>query len=538
MAKSLGYVFRVLQGGRGHLLQEQRAGPSAGPVVRWLLPEGALVPPNPSPCSQGAADPSCSPAPVGSWWGYTALDESRFKGPQTPSVHMATLERRQGLASGGVCAEGVGLTDGWGLPQASQLATAQATPGGNGSQMLLSGLGVSLPITSGRQVVDGEARCLLAAGPNCSGDTKCELIAGPARASGPHTPGWGSFTVTQRSLLGFSYFSAAAFLGWRETLPGPPPAAAQPWSSQLPESGSPFLTSPGTSRLPSSSWQVLVHWSPEFVQPEKSHRCPGEDGPSGTIVHPGSPPPGSPPPGVCLCALPLCQLTPCVYPATSPLRHRALHLRSLLRLLTSSRPLSDKTLLFNPDEGLGTSSLRSPVTSICIQQALSAAPLSCLRGCTCPGIFRGDAESRHPGGFQSDAHTPHTTHTRTYAADLTANSHAERCPMRTLRPSKVVILPKVTQRRGSEQFGERPSGPARGAFTAALRYSRSKPPRRPTRWCLGSEDAGAPAGARGHPVPQQATPPEGSLQPPRAPGSGSSTPTAAFDPRIVGKRDL
>lgn len=378
------------------------------------------------------------------------------QGPQTPSVHMATLERRQGLASGGVCAEGAGLTDGWGLPQASQLATAQATPGGNGSQMLLSGLGVSLPMygkrrlaavswssvpglcprgspcgrkevvlggadkpscphrkggprtlhldpsfprnhgprltpghlwggrrgelagtqtqctpkaglptqppgpgkgvrtpshapsTSGRQVVDGEARCLLAAGPNCSGDTKCELIAGPARASGPHTPGWGSFTVTQRSLLGFSYFSAAAFLGWRETLSGPPPAAAQPWSSQLPESGSPFLTSPGTSRLPSSSWQVLVHWSPEFVQPEKSHRCPGEDGPSGTIVHPGSPPPGSPPPGVCLCALPLCQLTPCVYPATSPLRHRALHLRSLLRLLTSSRPLSDKTLLFNP----------------------------------------------------------------------------------------------------------------------------------------------------------------------------------------------
>ncbi|XP_032485355.1 uncharacterized protein LOC116752728 [Phocoena sinus] len=524
MAKSLGYVFRVLQGGRGHLLQEQRAGPSAGPVVRWLLPEGALVPPNPSPCSQGAADPSCSPAPVGSGWGYTALDESRFKGPQTPSVHMATLERRQGLASGGVCAEGAGLTDGWGLPQASQLATAQATPGGNGSQMLLSGLGVSLPMgelagtqtqctpkaglptqppgpgkgvrtpshapsTSGRQVADGEVRCLLAAGPNCSGDTKCELIAGPARASGPHTPGWGSFTVTQRSLLGFSYFSAAAFLGWRETLSGPPPAAAQPWSSQLPESGSPFLTSPGTSRLPSSSWQLLVHWSPEFVQPEKSHRCPGEDGPSGTIVRPGSPPPGSPPPGVCLCALPLCQLTPCVYPATSPLRHRALHLRSLLRLLTSSRPLSDKTLLFNPDEGLGTSSLRYPVTSICIQQALSAAPLSCLR-------------------------------------------------MRTLRPSKVVILPKVTQRRGSEQFGERPSGPARGAFTAALRYSRSKPPRRPTRWCLGSEDAGVPAGAPGHPVPQQATPPEGSLQPPRAPGSGSSTPTAALDPRIVGKRDL
>lgn len=74
------------------------------------------------------------------------------QGPQTPSVHMATLERRQGLASGGVRAEGAGLTDGWGLPQASQLATAQATPGGNGSQMLLSGLGVSLPMYGKRRL--------------------------------------------------------------------------------------------------------------------------------------------------------------------------------------------------------------------------------------------------------------------------------------------------------------------------------------------------------------------------------------------------
>ena len=43
---------------------------------------------------------------------------------------MAALERRQGLASGGVRAEGAGLTDGRGLPQARQLATAQATPRG------------------------------------------------------------------------------------------------------------------------------------------------------------------------------------------------------------------------------------------------------------------------------------------------------------------------------------------------------------------------------------------------------------------------
>ncbi|TKC39793.1 hypothetical protein EI555_004711, partial [Monodon monoceros] len=375
---SLGYVFRVLQGGRGHLLQEQRAGPSAGPVVRWLLPEGALVPPNPSPCSQGAADPSCSPAPVGSGWGYTALDESRFKGPQTPSVHMATLERRQGLDSGGVCAEGAGLTDGWGLPQASQLATAQATPGGNGSQMLLSGLGVSLPMygkrrlaavswsnvpglcprgspcgrkevvlggadkpscprRKGRQVADGEARSLLAAGPNCSGGTKCELIAGPARASGPHTPDWGSFT------------HLPSWGGGRPCLdPHLLPPSPGPHNSQSLEA--PFSPLQGPLGSPVRPGRFLFTEAQSSCSQRRATDARGRMYPSGTIVHPGSPPPGSPPPGVCLCVLPLCQLTPCVYPATSPLRHRALHLRSLLRLLTSSRLLSDKTLLFNRPE--------------------------------------------------------------------------------------------------------------------------------------------------------------------------------------------
>lgn len=100
MTKSLGYVFRVLQGGRGHLLQEQWAGPSAGPVVRWLPPEGAPVPPNPSPCSQGAADPPCSPAPVGSAWGYTALDESRFKGDSGVNASTRGSGRAGRAASG------------------------------------------------------------------------------------------------------------------------------------------------------------------------------------------------------------------------------------------------------------------------------------------------------------------------------------------------------------------------------------------------------------------------------------------------------
>lgn len=38
-------------------------------------------------------------------------------------------------------------------------------------------------------MADGKARSLLAAGPNCSGGPKCELITGPAQTSGPHAPG-------------------------------------------------------------------------------------------------------------------------------------------------------------------------------------------------------------------------------------------------------------------------------------------------------------------------------------------------------------
>ena len=138
------------------------------------------------------------------------------------------------------------------------------------------------PGTAGRQVADGEAWSLLAARPNCSGRPKCELIAGPARASGPHTPGWGSFTVTQRSLLGFSYFSAAAFLGGGRPCLDPHllPPSPGPHNSQSLEA--PFSPLRGPLGSPVRPGRFLSTGVQSSCSQRRATDARGEDGPSGT----------------------------------------------------------------------------------------------------------------------------------------------------------------------------------------------------------------------------------------------------------------
>ncbi|KAB0392439.1 hypothetical protein E2I00_013457, partial [Balaenoptera physalus] len=77
MAKSLGYAFRLLQGGRGPLLQEQRVGPSAGAVVGGFPQKGLWCRPTPHPAPKGQQTHPALQPPSGV---DTALDESRFKG--------------------------------------------------------------------------------------------------------------------------------------------------------------------------------------------------------------------------------------------------------------------------------------------------------------------------------------------------------------------------------------------------------------------------------------------------------------------------